>query len=307
MIARAAPELRLSEEAASWFLKLNAADCSDAERRAFDAWLAASEAHRAEYHQYERLWQTLDRLPAPRSRRIRRASLVTLAVIGMLAALCSLAPTTEHRLIATGIGERQHIALADGSTLDVNANSRVRTDIGWFSRIIEVESGEALFSVAHEALRPFEVRAANGIMRDIGTIFDVAHENGSVTVGVIEGIVQVRLDGQASEQRLNAGQRLAYSASGQKQQGHLDVSAATAWKDGRWVFENTPLPQVVAEMNRQHTEQTELVDPTLMRLQVSGAFNIADRTGLLKALEALYPVHTIQHGNVTQLVRNNQK
>lgn len=297
---------RLTEEAASWFLKLNDPDCTETDRHAFDAWLAADKANRAEYSQFERLWQTLDRLPPQRKRHLRKAILATLLVTGVLASLLAFEPPTEQQLIVTAVGERRHLVLADGSELDINAGSRIRTDYSWFSRRIEIESGEALFKVAPDKLRPFEVRAANGIMRDIGTTFDVANENGKVTVGVIEGKVDVRLDGRAKGILLKGGEQLAYAGTGETLARQLDADY-TAWRDGRWIFKDTPLEEVVADMNRQHNRQTVLNDPALARLHVSGAFNIGDRAGLLKALETLYPLRVKEEGDVTRLVRRGGK
>jgi len=48
-------------------------------------------------------------------------------------------------------------------------------------------------------------------MRDIGTIFRVSNEGGKVTVGVIEGRVEVLLDGHANGTILEGGRQLAYS------------------------------------------------------------------------------------------------
>ncbi|MGC2165231.1 MAG: FecR domain-containing protein, partial [Gallionella sp.] len=291
--ALAQPASRLTEEAASWFLKLNDPSCTETDRRAFDVWLAADEANRAEYGQFERLWQTLDRLPPKRKNHLRKATLTILLTAGALAILSTRMPPTEQQLIATSIGERRHLVLVDGSELDINADSRIRTDYSWFSRRIEVESGEAVFKVAPDKLRPFEVRAATGTMRDIGTTFDVANGNGSVTVGVIEGKVEVSLDGHAQGILLKGGEQLAYAATGETLARQLDADA-TAWRDGRWLFKDTPLDEVVADMNRQHLRQTILNEPALSRLHVSGAFNINDRAGLLKALETLYPLRAME-------------
>lgn len=292
--------MNLSEQAAGWLVRLNDSDCTEADRREFEAWLAADESHRAEYRQFERLWQTLDRLPA-RSPRARPATLWL--AVGILATLLALAPPTEQQLINTGIGERRHLVLADGSELDVNAHSRVRTDFSWFSRRIEVESGEALFKVAPDKLRIFEVRAGNSLMRDIGTTFDVSNENGKVAAFVIEGSVRVRLDGHARGVVLNGGEQLSYGPDGELRERRLDADAAAAWRNGRFIFKNTPLDDVIAGMNRQHPRRIELADPALARLHVSGAFNIEDRTGLLRALETLYSLRATDEGDVTRLVR----
>lgn len=294
---------QLAEEAAGWFLKLNDPACNEAERRSFDAWLAADASHRDEYRQFERLWKALDSLPKQRSRRMSQAKLAGFALIGMLVLLFRFAPPTEQQLIVTGIGERRYLVLTDGTELSINAASRLRTHYTWFSRTIEVESGEARFTVAPDRLRQFEVRAGNGRMRDIGTTFNVANEGGKVTVGVIEGKVEVRLDGHNTGTVLEGGKQITYSETCVAMPTSLDAEAATARRGGRWTCKNATLDEIVTHMNRQHHQQTTLDDPELSSLLVSGVFNISDRAGLLKALQVLYHLQAREEGETTRLIR----
>lgn len=294
---------RLAEEAAGWFVKLNDPACNETERRSFDAWLAADASHRDEYRQFERLWKALDSLPKQRSRGTSHAKVAGIALTGMLVLLFEFAPPTEQQLIITGIGERCHLVLADGTALDIDAASRLRTHYSWFSRNIEVESGGAQFTVAPDRLRQFEVRAGNGLMRDIGTTFNVANDSGKVTVGVIEGKVEVRLDGHATGAILEGGTQMAYSEACMAMPTTLDTGTAGLWRDVRWTCKDATLEEIVAHMNRQHRQQTTLGDPGLAGLRVSGVFNISDRTGLLDALEELYHLQAREEGDTTRLIR----
>ena len=73
------PEDVLTEQVAWWFLRMHEQDCSAAERRAFERWLNADEAHRREYQQYVELWYNLDQLePQPQQtlRRKKRSGIV---------------------------------------------------------------------------------------------------------------------------------------------------------------------------------------------------------------------------------------
>lgn len=302
VLRREEAEDQLAEEAAGWFLKLNDPACNEAERRSFDAWLAADASHRDEYQQFERLWKALDGLPKRRSRRVS-AALAGFALVGMLALLLAFAPQTEQQLVATGVGERTHLVLADGTELDIDASTRLSTHYSWLSRTIEVESGGAQFTVAPDRLRQFEVRAASGRMRDIGTTFKVSNEGGRVTVGVIEGKVEVLLDGHATGTILEGGRQLAYSEACVATPAPLDTGAASLWRDGRWTCKDATLDEIVSHMNRQHRQQTMLADPELAGLRVSGDFNISDRAGLLEALVALYHLQIQEQGETTRLMR----
>jgi transmembrane sensor len=281
---------------------MNDPDCTEAERLAFQLWMAENEAHRTEYQQFELLWQTLDSLPKKRT-RLRQSVYTVCAVIGMLALLMTMAPPTGQQLIATAIGERRHLVLPDGSEIDVNANSRIRTDYSWFSRRIEVETGEVVLRVAKDKFRPFEVQAGIGLLRDIGTTFDVAKNEEHVTVGVIDGAVEVRLEGYAGLARLEGGEQFAYSNAGGSLVTPLDREVVGDWTRGRMVFKDTPLNEVVAGMNRQHARPMVVNDTALAQLRVSGVFNIEDRAGLIKALETLYSLQAHEAGGATVLAR----
>jgi len=210
--------------------------------------------------------------------------------------------TSREEVITTALGQRQHIVLADGTAVDMNTATVLRVAMSGFTRKVTLERGEALFEVAHGALRPFEVYAGNATLRDIGTSFNVARENDKTIVAVLEGEVQIRLDNPTSAAAtLRGGEQLAYSARGLSEISPLDAATATAWRDGRLVFHDTPLAEVVRQINRYHTRQVVLADARLSGLKVSGEFNADDRAGLIRALKILFPLRSEERGEVTTL------
>lgn len=309
---RALPGGTVTEQAAAWFLRLNDPSCSDADRRAFDAWLGASDRHAEEYRRFQHLWRRLDGIPAARpagqSRRVA-AFVAALALgVGLLIGRQPAGPgAATEETFATAIGETRQAVLADGTTVDLNADSRLVVALDARTRRIRVERGEALFVVARDPARSFEVQAGAGVLRDIGTTFDVALAGERVTVGVIEGAVEVRLPGSHEKAVVGGGERIAYSPAGLSPPGRFDGEAATAWRAGRFVFREMPLSEVVEQLNRHHVRQTVLADVRLARLRVSGAFRIADREGLLTAIEALYPVRREEAGAETRLIQKERR
>ncbi|MDF9892741.1 UNVERIFIED_ORG: ferric-dicitrate binding protein FerR (iron transport regulator) [Pseudomonas vranovensis] len=53
----------ITDAAAQWCLRLQAEDCTAAERRAFEQWLSANPLHLQEYQAMLEIWQTADHLP----------------------------------------------------------------------------------------------------------------------------------------------------------------------------------------------------------------------------------------------------
>jgi transmembrane sensor len=91
----------------------------------------------------------------------------------------------------TDIGERRSITLADGSTVDLNARSRLRIEFSKKERLVELIEGQALFQVSKDKSRPFIVSSGNATVRAVGTQFDVYRKATGTTVTVLEGRVAV--------------------------------------------------------------------------------------------------------------------
>lgn len=295
----------LTEQAAAWFLRIQQSDCSDADRKAFESWLAEDEAHDNEYQQYVRLWQNLDRLERKPSRSSNRKSRLMVAwVIFLTITLGSLQWLTNHEeLIVTAVGEREQIVLADGTTIDMNTDTVIRIALLGCSRKVTIERGEASFKIGSERFRPFIVHSGNGTLRDIGTEFNVVQQGDKTTVAVLEGAVEVTLDNQISGiKTLRSGQQLTYSTHDLSDISAVDAESIVAWRKNRLIFRDTPLNEVIHQINRYHERPIRLADSQLSKLTVSGEFNSADRVGLIQALKALFPLQSIEHDEMTVLL-----
>ncbi|MDO8926709.1 MAG: FecR family protein [Sideroxyarcus sp.] len=291
----------LAEEVAAWFLRMQQEDCSEADRREFEAWLAESEDRREEYRQYEALWHDLDRLGSLPKQPSRRKAGALMGIVAGLAVVLTAANWYANlgETISTAVGERRHVVLADGTAVDMNTGSKIRVRMDDKLRRIILVKGEVLVEVARDA-RPFEVHAADGVLRDIGTVFNVRDEGDHANVAVLEGEVQVVLAADASL-HLRGGQQMDYTAEGHGEVARADVAEVTAWLNGRLIFRDTPLQEVVNQINRYHSRPVKLADDKLAALKVSGEFNSADRDGLLQALTILLSLESSEHLGTTEL------
>jgi transmembrane sensor len=290
-----------AEAAAAWFLRMQEGDCSEADHRAFEEWLAASETHRSEYRQYEALWQNLDRLEGVSGQLPRKK---ISAAVGLVAAFAVTLFAVQWYLglgetISTAVGERRHVVLADGTSVDMNTGSKIRVKMSDGLRRVTLVQGEVLLAVAHDA-RPFEVYAGEGVLRDIGTTFNVRSDDVMTNVTVLEGEVQVSLQ-TVPPLSLHAGQQVDYEAQGHGAVIPAGTADVTAWLNGRLIFRNAPLLEVVKQINRYHSRPVELADAKLGSLKVSGEFNSADRDGLLEALKILLSLTSTEHLGSTEL------
>jgi transmembrane sensor len=200
----------------------------------------------------------------------------------------------------TEIGERRVVALADGSQISMDSDTKILVDYSKTERALRLARGRARFDVAHDTSRPFTVTAGAETVVAVGTSFDVEKLGSTVLVTLIQGQVVVKDEqGQASSRALakphssislTAGQQLvASAASVQPAVATADLQVAAAWEGGHLVFRDEPLEAVVARINR-YTEHPVTLDPAVAGIRISGVFNAGDIGSFVSALTSYVPV-----------------
>src|SRR5262249_43512208 len=129
---------------------------------------------------------------ASRRRRIKRALALAAAVAACALALPAIYGRFRAEVFSTQIGEQRTIQLSDASILALNADSRIRVQLGDTERDIELLHGEALFQVARDTHRPFKVQTRTALVQAIGTQFNIYDMPDGTRVSVLEGRVRVQ-------------------------------------------------------------------------------------------------------------------
>jgi transmembrane sensor len=311
----------IAEAAAAWALR-EKKGLSRRQRARRDVWLAASPLHEKAYHAALAALIELDRHAAhPEIVALRQAALAhseQRPISRMLAtwAACVLAialfgsagwwffnrsATVQAAAYATSVGERSTVPLADGSVMTLNTASAVEVEYMTEERSIRLLKGQALFTVAHDKPAPFRVYAGDKIVTAVGTVFDVRIDGEQVRVSVIEGAVRVaaRFDNPvlassarpgADAETLVAGEALIASPEGATSVKPVDVERLTSWRSGLMSFEDTPLAEAIAEVNRYTHRPVTLADPRLGEYRVSGTFRVGEPERFAHAMTQLFPV-----------------
>jgi transmembrane sensor len=213
-----------------------------------------------------------------------------------LAVMPSLMVPTAVASYATGKGEHRHIALADGSAIDLDAETRLRVTLSRTERRIALVDGQAIFDVAHDERRPFVVQAGQRVVRDVGTQFDVRQHPDQLTVTVARGRVSVGTEASTASGRgvlLGPGQRLTIDATGAGRLSAVDPQETFSWRAGRLVYRAQPLADVVADLNRQFVEQTQIADPQLNSLPITGVIVLDNPAAVMARLSLMLPIRAV--------------
>jgi transmembrane sensor len=201
----------------------------------------------------------------------------------------------------TGIGEQRVVDLEDHSRIVLDAATRLRVQFTQDARIVELQDGQAQFSVAKDPTRPFKVEAGGRTIVAVGTVFTVEYIDNKVHVAMMEGKVSVVSStvtrtasadtGGREDISLIAGEELRVSRDGRSTVApKADLEAATAWREGKVIIRSESLGEAVQRMNRYSRLQIRIDDAALAAKQVSGVFEAGDIPGFVSALERYLPV-----------------
>ena len=248
--------------------------------------------------------------------------------------------SARYPLYSTDIGERRSITLADGSTVDLNARSKLRVEFSKNERRVELLDGQALFQVAKDKNRPFIVASGEATVRAVGTQFDVYRKDSGTTVTVLEGRVAVystapqpatrspRASVQPEAQMhaiphsgaassnppglldpsgagaifLSAGEQVTVTrAQTLPAPARADIAATTAWTQRRLIFDGSKLSDVVQEFNRYNKRQLVIEDAQLSDFHVSGVYSSTDPSSLIRFLREQPGIKITDHENEVQI------
>jgi ferric-dicitrate binding protein FerR (iron transport regulator) len=210
-------------------------------------------------------------------------------------------------VVATVAGQRTTLVLGDGSRVVLAPASRLRhpPDFGAHERNVYLE-GEAYFTVTHDTTRPFRVYAAGAVAEDLGTEFAVRAYPGDphVRVVVAGGAVELRAAAASPSGGtvLTRGQRgrLAPDGTVAVTDG-VALDEYTGWTEGRLAFRDTPLAEVLADLNRWHDVRFDLADSALATRGLTASFSSASLPDALRALATNANVLHERRGSVIRL------
>ncbi len=216
------------------------------------------------------------------------ASLVIFMLAGY--SLTHYQKANEHISYQTGFGEVLSVGLPDSSLVTLNANSTLTAPVRW-KRGTDLEvtlSGEAFFSVTRKGKNEsFTVSSGGTLIRVLGTSFDVNTRH-ALRVSLVEGKVEVDHPRSNAPFILTKGQSVQIDeTTGNYLLTEYGLDQMLSWKEGYWVFDDTPVREVFQRIQDDYGLTCISEDENLLKRHISGKISLREKAVLLKALSIL--------------------
>ncbi len=202
--------------------------------------------------------------------------------------------------IITLAGERKTVTLPDGSVVQMNAESTLTFPEKFTGKSREVIlSGESFFEIKKDSKRPFSIDTEQLRTTVLGTSFNIkANEGAAVEVTVATGRVQVatrdeKENGESETLIASPKQQIVWDGRSRKLfKKEVELESYLSWKEDVFFFENTPLQEVIRQLEKRYAVDLILIDDALLHCKITGKYK---NEGLKNILEGLRFINGIEY------------
>jgi len=314
----------IDDEASIWLVRLDDGNLSKQYKKELRLWLAADKRHEVALKAMADIWNDMDEVLInindenhsdnvslwPVLKPILKpfalaASMSFIAIFIWLSAPVNV----QKNSYVTAIGQQLDTRFDDGSVIHLNTNSHIETEFSQEKRIIKLIKGEVLFEVAHDPNRPFIVYAGDRLVQAIGTKFVVHLASENIQVTVTDGKVKMSkapINTELSDiKELNnstiqkddifiaKGEKVIATSNQTPKLTQIELASIErelSWLDGKLVFENEKLIDIIEEINRYVDIEIVLKAPSLHDVRISGRFDLGDSEALIEAIELSFNI-----------------
>jgi len=228
---------------------------------------------------------------------MRIAAVAAILIVGMFS-IYYLSETNinQNRIEITSTERGKEILLADGSKVWLNKNAVLTYPDKFDKNTRNVElSGEAFFEIAKNPNKPFIVNMPNATVTVVGTSFNINSKENETEIVVVTGIVKVSDTDNSKSKLITVGYSAKVSDNIIEKYKTLSPNYL-AWKTGEFVFKDTPLNQVVKDLNSYYKSQINLNNDE-MECLLTATFIKANLEDIVDVLKLTCDIEIIKNDN----------
>ena len=302
---------------------------TESEEKELEDWKEASEENLAIFKNAEKVWKSINLLQEMRGYNVSKALLNVhsktelssgryqkgflfywqrIAAILLLPLLISgivyfmqakhtSSNTVVWQTIFTPPGVKSHVKLPDGTFVWLNSGTSLNYPSSFSDGTRNVKLlGEAFFDVAKDEKHPFIVDLGKINIEVVGTKFNAINyeQEGQTEVVLTSGKVKL-FENHKNRSRLVSemvpGQQAIYiKEENTISLKDVDTGKYTSWIDGKLIFRDDPMDDVVRKLNRWFNVQIEISDPDIGSYIYTATFQNKTIEQILSLIKRTSPV-----------------
>ena len=189
-------------------------------------------------------------------------------------------PSLAMNTLETPRGGEYSLVLSDGTRVFLNAETRLTFPEVFADDVREVIlEGEAYFEVTGSGTKAFIIKTFQYDVSVYGTSFNVSAypADGNSHTTLVSGSVGIRTAAGA-ELRLIPGEQAFYSKEDSSLVSRkVDTDVYTSWKDGKFMFMDESLEEIMRRLERWYNTETVYLDEGVMERHFTGTLDRYDR------------------------------
>ena len=184
-------------------------------------------------------------------------------------------PQESLNTFYTEKGSKSNVVLPDGTNVKLNSDTRITFPNRFVGKTREVHlCGEAFFDVVTDSIHPLVVTTSkNLIIKVIGTKFNIKSypDDNSEEATLYEGRISLISKGNTYNM-LPDNQLVIVHNEKPVKVSSPKMKDIKAWTEGRLVFDETPLQEVIKMLERWHGVSFTVIDNTVLNKTITGTF-----------------------------------
>ena len=211
--------------------------------------------------------------------------------------------------ITNTFGSQKKVVLPDGSTIVLNVKSSLTYSQNFTDSIREVTLiGEAFFDIKRDVHKPFVVRVNDMKIKVLGTSFNVRSypKDKNIVTTLVTGKIEIIQPNKKESTILHPSQRATFD----KEKSDIKIEKVVtkntiAWREGKLIFNKTPLEQVIQDLNRKYNVDFVIESDTLLQYKFTGEFDNLSLEEVLEIIKISSPIN-YKHINDKVIMLNSQ-
>lgn len=211
-------------------------------------------------------------------------------------------------------GARSSVILPDGSKVWLNSDSRLRFPVAFASDKRSVElSGEAYFDVVKNEDCPMYISLKNNYLIEVlGTQFNVRayDDEEEAQTTLYSGVIKLYQDNSAKNEvtkvlNIQPNETCVVNEETVRVLKPTEERLAriSAWKDGSIFFDNTPLGDVLKNIERHHGVNIKVSDQSILNYSITARFDDESAVQIMDMLRYVAPIDYKVNGKEFTLFR----